>query len=350
VKVTNPDGSVTSITVALALSNRTLQVVSVQTTNLTAGVALAVPVALLAEGGENRVTASIAYDTNQLVFASITTPFGNGVLLTTNVTSAGQIAFDLALTNSVTFPASSNPVVYLNFTVAAGVTQNLASVMLQGVPVTNQILNVAGAPLPAYFRSGAVIFKSPSAYGLKPQSGATQEAMPVLNPAGSVSSLTFLRISFFDLGVDSLGNPIALLNATGTNNGVPYVLIPTTVAPAGTFDLFLDYYVSDRITSPKPRLVVEVVNGGFPVAPAGTVLTPDRTDFHLGRFTIDFASVAGKTYYIQYSSSPAGPWDTSFPGIAGTGGNLQWVDTGPPRTSSLPTGIGSRFYRLLQVP
>ncbi len=352
VKVTNADGSVTSVNAALALSNRTLQVVTTQTTNLTAGAAVAVPVALLAEGGENRVRASVAYDTNKLAFVSVTSPFTTAALTTTNATAAGQIGFDLTLAGAATLSAGSNAVVFLNFTVAAGVTQSIASLTLQGIPTTNQVLDVTSAPLACYFLSGAVVFKATgtNAYQLRSQTGATEEALPIFNPAGSVSALTFLRISFFDLGVDSLGNAIYLINATGTNNGVPYVLIPTTIAPAGSFPLNVEYYVSDRVTSPKPRLVVEVVTGGFPVAPAGTLLTPDRAEFHLGRFKIDFLTTAGKTYYIQYSATVGGVYETSFPGIAGTGGRLQWVDTGPPRTTSLPTAAGTRFYRLLQVP
>ena len=112
----------------------------------------------------------------------------------------------------------------------------------------------------------------------------------------------------------------------------------------------MDYYVSDRITSPRPRLVIEVVTDGYPATPAGTTLAVDRIGLNQGRVTLDFLSRAGKTYYIQYSASALGPFDTSFPGVAGTGGPLQWVDTGPPRTSSLPTTLGTRFYRLLQVP
>ncbi|MFA6542835.1 MAG: immunoglobulin domain-containing protein, partial [Limisphaerales bacterium] len=73
VKVTNSDGSVTSVNATFTLSLRTLQVVTTQTTNLTAGAAVSVPVALLAEGGEHRVTGSVAYDTNKLAFVSVTT-------------------------------------------------------------------------------------------------------------------------------------------------------------------------------------------------------------------------------------------------------------------------------------
>ena len=354
VKVTNTDGSATSVTVTLAFTQRTVQVVSTQVTsaatNFTPGTAVAVPVALLAEGGENRVTASVAYDVNKLTFVSVTASPVGATLAATNAAAQGLIGFDLALASGQSFTTGSNVVVFLNFTVAAGVTQSIASLMLQGTPVANQVLSTTGAPLPSYFISGAVILKSLTDYTLRSQTGATEEALPVINPAGSVSSLTFLRISFFDLGNDSLGNAIRLINATGTNNGVPYVLIPSAIVPAGSFPLNVEYYVSDRVTKPNPRLVVEVVTSGYPTVPAGTILTPDRLEFHLGRFKLDFTSSAGKTYYIQYSSSVAGPYETSFPGVAGTGGRLQWVDTGPPRTTSLPTAAGSRFYRLLQVP
>jgi len=352
VVVSNTDGTATSVNAALTLSNRTLQVVTTQTTNLNAGAAVAVPVALLAEGGENRVRASVAYDANKLTFINVTTPFTTATLTTTNALAAGQIGFDLMLPGATTLAAGSNPVVFLNFTVAAGVTQSIAGLTLQGIPTTNQVLDAGGGLLASHFLSGAVVFKATgtNAYQLRSQTGATEETLPIFNPAGSASALTFLRISFLDLGQDSLGNAIYLINATGTNGGVPYVLVPTTIAPAGSFPLNVEYYVSDRVTSPKPRLVIEVVTGGFPVAPAGTVLSPDRAEFHLGRFKIDFLGTAGKTYYIQYSVSPAGPWETSFPGVAGKGGRQQWVDTGPPRTTSMPTGAGTRFYRLLQVP
>jgi uncharacterized delta-60 repeat protein len=147
VVVSNSDGTATSVSATLTLSNRALQVVTTQTTNLTAGAAVAVPVALLAEGGENRVRASVAYDTNKLAFVSVTSPFTTAALTTTNATAAGQIGFDLTLAGAATLTAGSNVMVFLNFTVAAGVTQSIASVTLQGVPTTNQVLDAGGAPL-----------------------------------------------------------------------------------------------------------------------------------------------------------------------------------------------------------
>lgn len=352
VRVSNPDGSVTSAIVGLTLATRALQVVNTQASSATStfapGTAVTVPVALLADGGENRVRGSVAYDTNQLVFSSVSTPL-TGSLSFTNAAS-GQVGFDLALPPTQSFSAGSNLVVLLNFTVGAGVTQNLSGLILQGEPVTNQVLNAAGAPLPCYFNSGVLLLKSLAAYSVQDLSGATVEWLTILNPTSSRGSVSSLRISFFDLGVDSLGNAIRLLNATGTNNGVPYLLIPTAVAPAGALPVNAEYYVSDRTTTPRPRLVIEMVTEGLPTRPAGTELAIDQTNFYQGRVILDFQSRAGKTYYILYSASPTGPFDISFPGVTGTGGPLQWVDTGPPRTPSLPATAGTRYYRLLQVP
>lgn len=352
VRVSNPDGSVTSATVGLTIATRALQVVTTQsiapTANFTAGTAISVPVALLADGGENRVRGSVAYDTNKLVFASVSTPL-IGTLTFTNA-ATGQVGFDFALPPAQIFSPGSNAVVFLNFTLGAGVTQCITGLVLQGEPVTNQVFNAAGAPLPCYFNSGVLLLKSLAATSVQDLSGATTETLTILNPASSRGTVGSLRISFFDLGVDSLGNAIYLLNATGTNNGVPFILIPSTIAPAGTLLVSVDYFVSDRTTSPRPRIVIEMVTDGLPTRPAGTELAIDRTRFHQGRVFLDFQSTAGKTYYILYSASPVGPFDISFPGVAGTGSPLQWVDTGPPRTPSLPGTASTRYYRLLQAP
>ncbi len=352
VTVTNPDGSETSLSATLTLAQRALQVVTTQstspTTQFTAGTAFSVPVALLAEGGENRVRGSVAYDTNQLVFVSVSTPLA--AILTATNAAVGQVGFDLALPAAQTFTAGSNVVAFLNFTLGAGVTQSMASLMLQGGPVTNQVLAATGAPLPCRFVSGVAIFKSLTAYALRVQTGLTEEILPISNPASSVSDLTLVRISFHDLGVDSLGYPIRLMNATGTNAGVPFILMPTPLTAGASFPLLIEYSLVERVrTTPRPRLVVDFVTSGYPATPTGGTTRQPALQFFQGRVFVDFASQLAKSYYIQYSASVLGPYSTSFPGLAGTGGRLRWTDTGPPRTASLPTN-GSRFYRVLEVP
>lgn len=53
-------------------------------------------------------------------------------------------------------------------------------------------------------------------------------------------------------------------------------------------------------------------------------------------------------YPLEISREPARVWLVSLPGIAGTGGHVQWVDNGPPRTQPKPVSQTTRFYRVIK--
>jgi hypothetical protein len=65
-----------------------------------------------------------------------------------------------------------------------------------------------------------------------------------------------------------------------------------------------------------------------------------------GTFLLEFATGVGGKYYVQYSSDLV-TWKTSFPPLTGTGQRLQWTDSGPPVTESLPAVNNKRFYRVI---
>jgi hypothetical protein len=58
--------------------------------------------------------------------------------------------------------------------------------------------------------------------------------------------------------------------------------------------------------------------------------------------------VAGQNYYVQYSSNLTN-WTTVLPAVTGTGTRQQWIDNGPPKTESFPSGV-MRAYRLRLAP
>ena len=68
-----------------------------------------------------------------------------------------------------------------------------------------------------------------------------------------------------------------------------------------------------------------------------------------GSFRVEFRTLAGRTYYVQYSSDLA-TWRIAFPPVGGSGSGMQWVDNGPPKTDSHPGTQTNRFYRVLLVP
>jgi hypothetical protein len=53
-------------------------------------------------------------------------------------------------------------------------------------------------------------------------------------------------------------------------------------------------------------------------------------------------------YPLELSREPARVWYLSLPGVAGTGGHVQWVDNGPPRTLPKPVSQTTRFYRVIK--
>ena len=63
---------------------------------------------------------------------------------------------------------------------------------------------------------------------------------------------------------------------------------------------------------------------------------------------VEFESVPGRRYQVQYSDDMA-TWKTTFPVIETQANRVQWIDNGPPKTSSLPSETPRRFYRILDV-
>jgi len=68
-----------------------------------------------------------------------------------------------------------------------------------------------------------------------------------------------------------------------------------------------------------------------------------------GRFLIEFSAVAGRTYGVQYSSDMT-VWKTVIPTIVAPANHVLWYDDGPPKTESMPLNVGSRFYRIFELP
>jgi hypothetical protein len=111
--------------------------------------------------------------------------------------------------------------------------------------------------------------------------------------------------------------------------------------------LTVEYYIADRKTVPHPRIVVEFLGlQSFDVR-EGTTLSATFNR----KGVVEFSTLAGQTYYVQYAGDLGGSdgWKTALPAIMGTGGVVQWIDNGPPKTESPPSEVASRFYRVLLV-
>jgi len=181
-----------------------------------------------------------------------------------------------------------------------------------------------------------------------PQTGLYQQTVLFTNLSGVAT--VAIRI-----GVLDLPSFVTLYNATGTTNGVPYVEYDQSVAAGGGAVFLLEYYDVTRQPFVSTNFVVTALGAAAPAPSAtGTVLQLDRIEFiSEGQLTIEFASVPGHTYVVQYADSvnPA-QWNTAWPPIIAVNTKTEWIDAGPPKTTSPPgaPGVaGQRYYRVVQT-
>jgi hypothetical protein len=138
-----------------------------------------------------------------------------------------------------------------------------------------------------------------------------------------------------------------LYNAVGTNSGSPFVAYPNALAPAEFVDLILEYFVPTRLPVPDPTLLALEVPAFTPGNPAGVPVQISRLLLLApGTVMLEFGTVPGKSYTVFYSDNPS--FTTAHaaqPAIPATADRTQWIDSGPPKTS---TPGASRFYRAIE--
>lgn len=64
-----------------------------------------------------------------------------------------------------------------------------------------------------------------------------------------------------------------------------------------------------------------------------------------GSFLIRFKTDLNRVYLIQYSDDGRS-WKTASPSVTGTGGYVDWIDDGPPKTETAPANTPMRTYRV----
>jgi hypothetical protein len=254
---------------------------------------------------------------------------------------SGKVAF-----TNTPFPLSFYP----------GLT-NLTST---NVLTTNTTVSVVAAP-PVF-----TDFSKPTS--LNPQTGFLETELELANPGAGLLDNVLLVIG--SLGYDSQTNLIQIENAHGYfTTGQSFVNLGA-LAPTERRRLTLEYYVSDRFTVPNPTLEPYGTPAMAFIAPTGTVSalpTPLFISAHSitngtltnafisPGFLLQFPTKSGFRYYVQYVDSPdmnaftnINSVQTALPPVTGTGSNVQWLDSGPPKTVS-PPSIGGRFYRVLET-
>jgi len=222
----------------------------------------------------------------------------------------------------------------------AGAFEILAGISAPGLRDTNSADNAAAGSLAvSNYLTGMLIATVVSPQVFNRQTGLIEQTIRLSNIGDTdVGSARVI--------VQGLTN--LLFNAVGTNNGSPFVVYANPLAAGASVDLLLEYFVPTRLAVPDPTLQALEVPVVDSKSNDGTA--PDvryAREIIPGKILVEFDSVAGRTYTVLYGDDPS-TTNAAQPTITATANRTQWIDSGPPKTISVPGS--SRFYRVRQNP
>jgi uncharacterized repeat protein (TIGR01451 family) len=227
----------------------------------------------------------------------------------------------------------------LNFSAAIGSTNIIDPNLTNDVAATNiNVINYLSLPL-------FVVTNSAQTFDLA--NGSTEQSILVSNNVGT--NVLAVRVVVTNLTKE-------LFNAVGTNNGNPFVVLNTTLPAGQGVNLRLQFAPRGLFPLANSQLQafgVPLLNLTPPAALSNsTSLNISRlvplTD---GTMLIEFPTTNGLTYTVVYSDNIAfSNAMMALPAIIAPANRLQWIDYGPPTTTSMPANSTNRFYRVLLNP
>jgi uncharacterized repeat protein (TIGR01451 family) len=285
-----------------------------------------------------------------------------GVLLT-NTLPAGVILESVAPANQPYSVVTNNLIIdlgtlaagggtNLQFTVQptnAGVLNFSASIGAAGIADSNPTNNSASTNITVQnYLSLPLFVVTNSGQTVNLANGLEEQSILVSNNVGT--NVFAVRVVVTNLTKQ-------LFNAFGTNNGNPFVVLNTMLpagqgaglrlqfAPRGTFPL---------ASSQLSAFAVPLLNLVPPAAVStSTSLNISRivplTD---GTMLIEFPTTVGRTYTVVYYDGSLASSNAMIapPSIVAPANRVQWIDYGPPETTSVPANSTNRFYRVFLNP
>ena len=277
-------------------------------------------------------------------------------VILTNTLPAGVVYKSVAPTNLIPTVSNSNVIFNLG-TLASGSGQRFylavqptnagdlnftSSVGAAGVLDPDTTNNLAGTNVTiSDFLSTNLVVAAVSTQIFNPQNGLMEQIIVVSNAGPSAVPAARVIVS----GLTNI-----LYNAVGTNNGNPYVVYDAVLNPGQSACLLLQYFVSTHQTFPGPQLAafgVTLPDLSPPTNLSTNIAVIGITQLSSGAMLIAFPTVSNRTYTVIYSSDVAFTNAAAAqPSFKATANYTQWIDYGPPETTSHPTNTPMRFYRV----
>ncbi len=270
------------------------------------------------------------------VSASSGGSLSNGVVnwpIITSLPNSGVASF----TVTVKAPTSGS---FTNSAAATSVTPDPAPANNNGTSTNSQVVTIVAT---AQRQFGISLY---AAITLNPQTGLFEQSVTVTN----IGVITAAAVRLY---VNGLRTGVQLYNATGTEDGRPYVQYNSPLNPGQAVTLLLEFYVPDRGSFTDTFQAEAVLPASAGSASGGFAINRTFIDTRvsgLPRLVIEFNTVPGRTYTIIYSDDGMVTWQVATPSITATATVTQWYDDGPPATASNPLSGGSRFYQIIAGP
>jgi len=144
-----------------------------------------------------------------------------------------------------------------------------------------------------------------------------------------------------------------LSNATGTNNGNPFVTYAASLAQGQSAYLLLQFYPTQN---PFPFANSQLRADGVTMpnlAPPVSGLMPTNillmARLPSGGMFLEFPTLTNQAFTVEYSSDLVN-WLVAQPVTVTPANYTAWIDYGPPATVSHPTNAPMRFYRVFLGP
>ncbi len=308
------------------------------------------------------------YTNDYMPYAMFVTNLGPGTVssvVVTNILPSGFSLIDASPTytlsgNTLTFNLGSltnlavQKLVVRAKPASAGSYTFTTSVSAAGNTDPNSANNTANFNVSVgNYLSGSLSASTNSSQIYDPQTGLVAQYIKISNNGAAIIPSARVVIS-------GLAATNQLSTPAGTNNGNPFVIYGSSLAPGQSGSLLLEFAANNYFPFANSQLQPYATSLATLAPPAnlGTPVTPNSEGRESsgavapGAVVVLWFSVTNRSYTVLYSDNPdfANPLMSPQVVPSASGNQTTFVDYGPPATVSFPTNITPRYYRAFLNP
>lgn len=177
--------------------------------------------------------------------------------------------------------------------------------------------------------------------GLSLQTGLFEQEITISNEGAAVAA--------FRVTATGLPDKVELYNRSGVSGGSPFIDYKESLEGGETVLLTVEFFDPNRSLRTPPDYTVTSIDATPAVGPvideSNAVSASVRKYLPEGAL-VEFPSIAGERYVIQYTDDGGTRWTTAAMDVIGSGNRTLWLDNGPPKTPSIPDQNSNRSYRV----